>query len=199
MHFDAMTGWERVDPRRQHNANLPHGKFVQHSLEHGAHFLGIDVHAVRGNGGDVVGIGNLLTNMLRFRALRLHRIDQNEKWFVQAFQLANHAILRVQIRFARKIRYSTVGCHDKANGGVVGNDLSRAQLGSLRHGNGGVAPWCRDHARRVLLGLPECAVNEIADAIHQSNLACPIIVQRNFCGFFRHKFRLRGHDGSAGT
>ena len=137
--------------------------------------------------------------MLRFRALRLHRIDQNEKWLVQAFQLANHAILRVQIRFARKIRYGTVGCHDKANGGVVGNDLSRAQLGSLRHGNGSVAPWCRDHARRVLLRLPECAVNEITDAVHQSNLACPIIVQRNFCGFFRHKFRLRGHDGSAGT
>ena len=49
------------------------------------------------------------------------------------------------------------------------------------------------------LVLPECAVNEIADAVHQSNLACPIIVQRNFCGFFRHKFRLRSHDGSAGT
>ena len=129
----------------------------------------------------------------------LRGIQQHHKGPADLLQLADHALLRLQIVLPWDICDGAVCGDDHAHGRMVGDDLTGADLRGLGHGDLVVEPRRHDHAGRQVLELAHSPGDHVPHAVDEPHGKGRISLQLDADGLLRHEFRLRRHDGAAGA
>ena len=195
--FDRVLLREGLDPRGQEQIQLLQRKLIQQPAQN---FLNLPVRqlqTIHRHAPHTVLLLDLGRERRRPRAARLRGVQHHDEGLADLLQLADDALLGLLIVRARDLRDAPVRRHDDADGRVVGDDLARADLRRLGHGDLVVEPRRHDHARREILKLPHRAGHHIAHAVDQPHGKRRAAVQTDLDGLFGDELRLGGHDGAA--
>ena len=92
--------------------------------------------------------------------------------------------------------FHAVGGDDDAHGGMIGDDLPRADLRSFRHGDLVVVPRRHHHTRRQILKLSHRAGHHVPHAVDHPHGKADAFVKMYLYRFFWNEFWLRRHDGA---
>ena len=126
-------------------------------------------------------------------------VQQHQKRLTDLLQFPDDTFLRLQIVLPGNVCDGTVGGDDDAHGGVVGDDLTGADLRRLGHGDLVVVPRGHHHAGRQIFELAHGAGHHVAHAVDEPHGEGHVILQSDADSLLRHELWLRGHDGAAGA
>ena len=131
-----------------------------------------------------------------FRGLRLHTVQQNDKGLVDGLQLFHHALLGLDVVFARDIADRAVCGDGKANGGMFAYHLARAHLGRRVERHLVVKPGAFHHAGPFALLVAHGAGHKVAHAVYHTGAQLNAALQLQAHRLFWHELRLRRHNGA---
>ena len=197
--LDGVVRRQGVHPGGQEQVQLLHGELVEHRLQNRGHRVLIQFQAVDGHAVHLVPGGDVLGDGLSPAVLGIGGIQQDDEGLPQLLQLPDHPLLRLQVVLPGDIRDGAVGGDDDADGGVLGDHLSGADLRRLGHGDLVVVPGSGDHPGGVVLHLSDGALHHVAHAVDQPHGKARPVRQLDLGGLLRDELGFGGHDGPAGA
>ena len=197
--FPLAVMREGFQPFRKHDAELRDRKLQQHAAQKRTDRILVQRFAVDRQTRCIILTGDRFRERLRFSALRVRTVEQNQKRLPDCLKLFDHTPLSLNIGSAVEVRNAPVRGDDEADRCMICNDLSGADLRSLPHGNLMVKPRRCHETLAGLIELTGSAGNHEADAVDQTYGSLHVLGQRNRDCLLGDKFRLGGHDRLTGS
>ena len=194
---DGMLRRQRLHPVGQEKLKLFQGKLIEDGLDDLRHRLLVQVQAADRQAGHVILLGQLGPQLLGRLPLGVGGVEQDEKGLAQRLQFFDDPPLGLRVGLPRQVGDGAVGRDDDADGGVLGDHFSGADLGGLRHGDLLGEPGGVDHSRLPVLQLPHGTGDQVAHAVHQAHGKGPAPLHGDLHGLLRHEFWLGGHHRPA--
>ena len=143
-----MIAGQRIHPGRQEKVQLLQRELIQQVADQRGDVLLCQRQAVYRHAPHTVGFLDLGRNRGGALALRLRRVQQHDKRLADGLQFPDDALLGWLVVLPRDVCHRTIGGDDHPYGGVIGDDLPRADLRGLGHGDLVVKPGRHHHTGR---------------------------------------------------
>jgi len=192
---NAVVRLQGVDPAGQRIEKFFGRKFIEHRAQHALDVLLTKPGAVDRQAADAIFFFQLGPELLRFWAVRVHAVQRHHKRFVHLLKLGNHPLLRLDILRTRNFGDAAVGGDHNANGGMVGNYFSGANLRCPGKRDFMVKPGSFYHPFRIIFNVSGSSVYHKSYAVNEPYLGLDPVSKLDFCRLLGNKFRLCSSNG----
>ena len=196
--LQPMSVIQHRDPFGHRKRDLLERELKQHVLEDLGDGLLRQLHTAHGHDGTAVFFAQLLGQSHALQRLRRDAVEQNDKRLLDGLQLLNDALLGLLVAAAWDIADGTVRGDDKADGGMLTDDLSRAGFRRYIERDLFVEPGAFHHAGLFIFLVTHGAGHHVAHAVDETCAEGGAVLKVDGDRLFGHEFRLGRHDGSPG-
>ena len=158
-----------IHPGRKGQVQFLEGDLIEDRFDDIRHIALVPLQAVDRHTCHVVPGGDIVSDGPCPLRLGAGRVEQHQEGLTQLLQFRNDPVFRFQIVLSGNIRDGSVGGDDNADGGVLRNDLSGADLRRLRHRNLMVEPRRGDHPGHIVLELSRRTRDHVAHAVDETD------------------------------
>ena len=197
--FHRVFRFQSIQPPGQEHPQLRHGEGGQHRLEKSGDAGFVQALTIGNIWPESVLLCNIPLHRFCQFAPRLPAVHHHQKGLARGLHVQNGSTLCRNITGAGNVRNAAVGGEHQADGAVLLHHLFGAQLCRLGHGNFPVIPGGCHHAGNAVFFRPHRTVYHVAHAVNHPHPQAGCTVRGDFHRLLRHKLRLGGHNGFAGT
>ena len=126
--MDGVRAVERIHEVGKSDGDLRYGKFEQYELENVANIVFVKVETVYERNRGVIAFFERECKHCRFFAFGARGIEHDDEGFAHFMELGCNARFTVDIVFSGKLTEGAVAGNENADGGMIADDLLRADL-----------------------------------------------------------------------